>query len=109
VGAGEPVVTLHAVEMNEPGLTAREMRYLEGLRRIPTAVRSRILGWTLELVPSIGFFSYGLFSDRRIFLVLGFLNLLYFALWRMYSQFMGFRLMHSIYRKRLSATEHEDV
>jgi hypothetical protein len=95
--------------MNEPTLTEREKRYLEDLRSIPTSVRSRLLGWALELVPSIAFFVYGLIADRRLFLVLGFLNLLYFAVWRMYSQFRGFRLIHSIYNKQLSAVRRTDA
>ena len=95
--------------MNEAELTAREKRYLEDLRSIPTSVRSRLLGWALELVSSIGLFVYGLIADRRLFLVLGFLSLLYFAVWRMYSQFVGFRLIHSIHKKQLSTVRESDA
>lgn len=89
--------------MNEQELTPREHRYLEDLRRLPTSIRSRVLGWALELVSSIALFGYGLYADNRLFMVLGFLNLLYFAVWRMVGQFWGFRLMRNIYQKRLSA------
>tara|TARA_R110002126_G_scaffold291648_1_gene454837 strand:- start:15587 stop:15913 length:327 start_codon:yes stop_codon:yes gene_type:complete len=91
--------------MNEPQLTKSEKRYLEDLRNLPTSMRSRILGWTMELAPSIGLFVYGLAADRRLFLVLGFISLLYFAVLRMYSQFRGSGMIHSVYVKQLAAKE----
>ena len=92
--------------MADDQLSDAEKRYLEDLVKIPTTVRSRLLGWALELVPSIGLFSYGLYADRRVFLILGFLSLLYFSAWRMYSQFRGFRMMSKIHGK--AATETND-
>jgi hypothetical protein len=95
--------------LNEPELTAGERRYLEDLRKMPTSMRSRLLGWACELIPSIGLFIYGLVADRRFFVVLGFLSLLYFAVWRMYGQLRGFRMLHSIYEKQLSRAEQRDA
>ena len=97
----------HASE--NPELTVQENRYLDDLRNLPISVRSRLIGWALELSSSIGFFVYGLITDRRLFLVLGFVSLLYFAVWRMYSQFRGFRLLHGIYKKQLSAVKGSDA
>lgn len=85
-----------------PELTLQEKRYLDDLQNLPTSVRSRLIGWALELGSSIGLFVYGLVADRRLFLVFGFISLLYFAIFRMYSQFRGFRMIHSIYKKQLS-------
>ncbi|MBX3425571.1 MAG: hypothetical protein KF688_07830 [Pirellulales bacterium] len=95
--------------MNEPELTPGERRFLEDLRRLPTSVRSRLVGWGCELVPSIALFVYGLIADRRLFVVLGFLSLLYFTVWRMYGQLRGFRMLHSIYEKQLSTIEIRDA
>lgn len=94
--------------LNEPELTAAERRYVEDLRRLPTSLRSRLLGWACELVPSIGLFVYGLVADRRFFVVLGFLSLLYFSVWRMYGQLRGFRMLQRIYQKQLSQTGQSD-
>lgn len=80
-------------------LTLAERRYLTDLENIPTSVRSRLIGWAFELVPSIGLFSYGLYADRRLLVVLGFLGLLYFSVWRMYSQFRGFRMLIRFHEK----------
>ncbi|MBX3425580.1 MAG: hypothetical protein KF688_07875 [Pirellulales bacterium] len=92
--------------MNEPELTTGERRFLDDLRKLPTSVRSRLVGWGCELVlPSIALFVYGLIADRRLFVVLGFLSLLYFTVWRMYGQLRGFRMLHSIYQKQLSRAE----
>src|SRR3982751_3961832 len=88
--------------MTQPPLSDTEHKYLETLSKLPNSLRSRLLGWAFELVPSIGFFVYGLFTDSRFFLVLGFVSLLYFAMWRMYQQLRGSRMIHSIYEKRLS-------
>ena len=96
---------LSGVAMTDLQLTESEKRYLEDLRNLPTSMRLRILAWIAELAPSIGLFVYGLANDRRLFLILGFLSLLYFAVWRMYSQFRGARMIHSIYVKQLSAAE----
>ena len=85
--------------MADDELSNAEKRYLEDLEKIPTTVRSRVLGWALELIPSIGLFCYGLYSDRRLFVVLGFVSLLYFSVWRMYSQFRGFRMIMKIHEK----------
>ena len=94
--------------MLKPELTEREKRYLDDLRNIPISVRSRLRNWALELIPSIGLFVYGLVADSRIFLVLGFLSLLYFAVWRMYAQLTGFRLLHSIYSKQFATLRDAD-
>jgi len=88
--------------MVDSPLTDAERRYLDDLRKLPSSIPSRILGWTIELVPSIGLFTFGLLSDRRLFLILGFVSLLYFAVWRMYAQLRGFRLIQGIYEKRLA-------
>jgi hypothetical protein len=95
--------------LNEPELTTSEKRYLADLRNLPTSVRSRLLGWACELVPSIGLFVYGFFADRRFFVVLGFHSLLDFAVCRMYAQLRGFRMLHSIYEKQLSRAEQSDT
>jgi hypothetical protein len=95
--------------LNELELTSSEKRYLADLGNLPTSVRSRVLGWACELVPSIGLFVFGLVADRRFFVVLGFLSLLYFAVWRMYAQFRGFRMLHSIYKKQLSSADSGDA
>jgi len=73
---------------------------------MPASIRSRIFGWALEIIPSIGLFVFGLFRESKGFVIIGFLSLLYFAVWRMYAQFKGFQLIRSIYEKQLSATEH---
>jgi hypothetical protein len=72
------------------------------LENLPTSLRSRLLGWFMELLPSIALFAWGLFRDSRHFLVLGFTSLLYFSIWRMYQQLRGVRLLHRIYMKQLS-------
>ena len=89
--------------MSEDDLTRAERKYLDDLQELPKSVRSRIIGWALEVVPSTGFFVYGLYSDRRLFVIFGFLSLLYFSVWRMYSQFRGFRMLSSIHAKLLTA------
>ncbi len=86
-------------------LTRAEERYLEDLKGLQKSVRSRILGWVFELVPSIGLFAFGLHSEKRLFMLLGFLSLLFFAIWRMYGQYRGFRMMSRIYEARLSDPE----
>ena len=88
--------------MGDLELTKAEERYLEDLKKLPKSVRSRLVGWALELVPSIGLFAYGMYSEKRLFVLLGFLSLLYFAVWRMYSQFRAFRTMSRIYEARLA-------
>ena len=95
--------------MDSPQLTDSEKRYLEVLRKLPTSMRSRLIGWALELIPSIGLFVYGLVTDRRFFLVLGFASLLYFAVWRMYSQLRGARLLQGIYAKQLAREVKPDA
>ena len=90
--------------MSEVELTRAEERYLEDLRNLPNSIRSRLTGWALELVPSIGLFAYGMFSEKRLFVLLGFLSLLFFAIWRMYSQFRGFRMISRIYEALLADT-----
>ena len=92
-----------------PELTVQEKRYLDDLRNLPTSVRSRLFNWALELSSSIGLFVYGLVADQRLFLVLGFVSLLYFAVFRMYSQFRGFRMIHNIYKKQLSTARETDA
>jgi hypothetical protein len=87
--------------MQDTPLTESEARYLKDLQRLPTSSRSRVIGWTLELVPGIALFSYGLIADSQPFLVLGFLSQLYFALWRMYAQLRGFRLLRGIAQKAI--------
>ncbi len=91
--------------MHEPPLTESEARYLRDLRRLPTSTRSRVIGWTLELVPGIALFSYGLMTDSRTLMVLGFLSQLYFSLWRMYAQLRGFRLLRGIADKAMPSPE----
>lgn len=88
--------------MSQPPLSDTERQYLETLRKLPTSLRSRLLVWALEIVPSIGMFVYGLIKDSRLFLILGFVSLLYFAIWRMYQQLRGSRMIHSIYESRLA-------
>jgi len=94
--------------MKESKFTEAEKRYLQDLQKLPVSIRSRILGWGLEVIPSIGLFTYGLMSERRLFVILGFLSLLYFSIWQMYGQFRGFRLLHSIYQKQLSKHDSGD-
>jgi hypothetical protein len=94
--------------MNERELTTQEQRYLDDLQRLPTSVRSRLWGWALEICLSTGLFAFGLIADRRLFVILGFISLLYFAVWRMYAQFRGFRFIHSIYMKQLAAARPTD-
>lgn len=86
--------------------TEAEKRYLQDLEKLPTSIKSRVLGWSLELVPSIGFFAYGFVNGSRSFMLLGFLSLLHFSLWRIYGQYRGFCLIHSVYKKQLS--RHDD-
>ena len=88
--------------MDDSKLTEAEKRYLNDLQRLPATKRSRLIGWALELIPSVGLFVYGVVSEKTWWMVLGFLSLLYFAVFRMYSQYRGFRLIHAIYEKRLS-------
>jgi hypothetical protein len=95
--------------MADPSLSDAEQKYLETLRKLPTSLRSRLVAWTLELVPSIALFAWGLIKDSRIFLVLGFVSLLYFAVWRMYQQFRATRMIYSIYEKRLSQPASPDA
>jgi hypothetical protein len=90
-------------------LTESEKRYLEDLQRLPVSIRSRLFQWALELIPSIGLFVFGLIQSSQLFVILGFLSLLYFSVWRMYGQFRGFKLMHSIYQKQLSAAEGKNA
>jgi hypothetical protein len=87
--------------MKESDLTQQEARYLEDLRRIPTTYRSRLLGWALELGVSTVPFAYGYWTDRTPFMLVGFLSLLYFAVWRMCGQFRAARMLRSIHAKRL--------
>lgn len=94
--------------MKEPAFSAAEERYIRDLEKLPSSIRSRVLGWCLELIPSIGFFVYGLMSELRFYVVLGFLSLMYFSAWRMYGQLRGFRLLQSIYEKQLSSDHHSD-
>jgi hypothetical protein len=94
--------------MSSLEFTEAEKRYLQDLGKLPSSIRSRVVGWGLELVPSIGLFVFGLVSESRFFLILGFLSLLYFSVWRMYSQFRGFRLIQSIYEKQLSKHDSGD-
>ncbi len=75
--------------MDDHGLTQAEREYLKALQERPKSVRSRIIAWALQLVLSIGLFGYGLYSDRSLFVVLGYLSLLYFSVRRMYAQFRG--------------------
>jgi hypothetical protein len=95
--------------MTRPQLTEREQRYLQDLRRLPASIRSRVVGWAIELLPSIGLFSYGLVKESKLFLVAGFLSLLYFSVWRMYSQLSGFRMIQSRYQKQLSSAESKSA
>jgi hypothetical protein len=95
--------------MSQPPLSDSERQYLETLSKLPFSLRSRLLGWAFELIPSIGFFAYGLFKDSRFFLVLGFISLLYFAVWRMYQQLRGSRMIHGIYQKRLAEPGSPDA
>jgi hypothetical protein len=90
-------------------LTESEKRYLEDLRKLPVSMRSRLLPWALELLPSIGLFVFGLIQSSQVFVILGFLSLLYFSMWRIYGQFRSFKLMHSIYRKQLLAAEGKNA
>ena len=94
--------------MSQPILTEAEERYLRDLEKMPSSMRSRIVGWALELIPSIGLFVYGMMSGRRTFMVLGFLSLLYFSVWRMYGQLRGSRIIQSVYKKRLSTGSVDD-
>lgn len=82
--------------MADDTLNEAEERYLRQLQARPASVRSRLVAWALELTPSIGLFAYGLASDQRLFLILGFLSLLYFSLWRMYGQLRGARMLKRI-------------
>jgi len=77
-------------------LSKAEARYLGQLLARPPTVRSRLIGWAFELIPSIGLFAYGLHAARTAFVVLGFLSLLYFSVWRMYSQLHGARMLRRI-------------
>lgn len=95
--------------MSETPLSDAERRYLETLRKLPTSLGSRLFAWALELVPSIAIFAYGLLKDSRFFLVLGFVSLLYFAIWRMYQQLRGCRMIRSIYEKRLAQPDSPDT
>jgi len=95
--------------MTQSQLTEREQRYLNDLRQLPGTIRSRVVGWALELVPSVGLFSYGFVNDSKSFLLWGFVTLLYFAIWRMYSQFRGFRMIQGVYQKQLAAAESKDA
>lgn len=95
--------------MSQASLSDAEREYLETLRKLPTSLPSRLLAGALELVPSIGFFAYGLLKDRRVFLILGFVSLLYFAIWRMYQQLRASRMIHSIYEKRLAQPNSSDA
>ena len=95
--------------MANPSLSDAEQKYLETLRKLPTSLRSRLVAWALELVPSIALFVWGLVKDSRLFLVLGFVSLLYFAVWRMYQQVRGTRMIRSIYEKQLSQAASPDA
>lgn len=95
--------------MSDSEFTKAEKRYLQDLEKLPSSIRSRVIGWALEVIPSIGLFLYGLMSEHRLLVVLGFLSLLYFSVWRMYGQFRGFRLIQSIYEKQLSQRERVDA
>lgn len=89
--------------MQNSPLTDSEMRYSKELERLPSSVRSRMLGWVLELAPGIALFAYGMATNSRVFILFGFLSQLYFTIWRMYAQFRGFRMQRSIALKWLSA------
>lgn len=95
--------------MKKESLTEEEKKYLNNLQAIPKSVRSRLLLWAIEVVPGSCMFGYGLYADSNGFLIMGFLSILYFALWRMYSQFRGLRMIHSIYNKRLKAGSDPDA
>lgn len=95
--------------MTDENLTRAEKRYLNDLNAVPKTMRSRLLMWAFEVTPGSCMFGYGLFADSKLFLVMGFLSILYFALWRMYSQFRGFKMIHGIYSKRLKAGSDSDV
>ena len=82
--------------VGEVELTEAELRYLDDLRNLPATIRSRIIGWMIEVVPSTGIFAYGMYADNRLFLIFGFVSLLIFALFRMYSQFRGFKMISRI-------------
>ncbi|MFK8032369.1 MAG: hypothetical protein AB8G18_19260 [Gammaproteobacteria bacterium] len=94
--------------MSNENLTEAEKRYLADLQKLPKTIKSRLWSWAVEVVPGICLFGYGLYSDSKFFLILGFLSILYFALWRMYSQFRGFKMFHSIYQKKLDGQTEQD-
>lgn len=94
--------------MTSPNLSDAEKKYLETLRDLPTTVSSRLIGWAMELLPSIALFGWGLFKSSTFFLVAGFLSLLYFSVWHMYQQLRGIRLIRSIYRKQLAQIAPQD-
>ena len=94
--------------MSDDQLTDAEKRYLDDVRKLPTSLTSRLLVWSMELVPSIGLFVFGLYADRRLFVVLGFLSLLYFSVWRMYGQLRGTRLVKGIYDKMAASQAADD-
>ncbi len=90
--------------MSEIELSKTEERYLEDLKNLPKSVSSRLVAWALELVPSIGLFAYGMYAEKRLFVLFGFFSLLFFSVWRMYSQLRGFRMISRIYEARLAPT-----
>ena len=95
--------------MTDNRLTQAEEKYIKDLKEFPATISSRLLGWVFEIVPSVGFFSYGLYSDSRLFVILGFVSLLFFAVWRMYSQLRGFRMLKHIFLTRESKSEAGDA
>ena len=90
-------------------LTDQEQRYLEQISEGPVSLRSRLLPWALEIVPGAAFFTYGVLTGRLFWEVFGFLSVVYFAVWRMYSQLRGRRLLLGIHDKMLNAQGGDDA
>ena len=85
--------------MTDQKFTPEEVRIIKLYAGMPRGFGRRIHSWIAEIVPAIGLFGYGMYSEKRVFVLVGFGGLLFFALLRMWRQFKYAHLIQSIFSK----------
>jgi hypothetical protein len=81
--------------MSRLEFTLDEERTIKLFAAMPT-VGNRIHSWIAEVIPAVALLSYGLWSGKPLFIIAGFVPLVFFATLRMYRQFKYSQVLKSI-------------
>lgn len=85
--------------MSDINLTEEERRLVALYRKVPSRPGLRFLSWAVEVIPAALLLIYGLWADKPVFIIAGFLPLLVYSSHRIYMQAKNAPVFKSVCKK----------